>query len=57
MPRLGSTVMIALIITGQLLIGVLIDQFGWLGVPVHPIKLTRVAGILVLLAGGYLVSR
>ena len=57
LPRLGSTLMITLIITGQLLVGMLIDQFGWLGVPVHPINLTRVAGILVLLAGAYLISR
>ena len=57
LPRLGSTMMITLIITGQLLTGVVIDHFGWLGVPVQPINATRLMGVAVLLLGGYLVGR
>jgi transporter family-2 protein len=57
LPKLGGTMVVTLIIIGQLLIGTLIDQFGWLGVPVHPISWTRIAGILVLIAGGYLIAR
>ena len=57
LPRLGASTMIALIIAGQLLTGIIVDQFGWFGVPVHPIDLTRLLGILVLLVGVYLNSR
>ena len=57
LPKLGGTMVVTLIIIGQLLVGTLIDQFGWLGVPVHPISWTRIAGILVLIAGGYLIAR
>lgn len=57
LPRLGSTMMVTLIIIGQLGIGVLIDHFGWLGVPVHPVSLSRAAGLLLLLVGGYFISR
>jgi transporter family-2 protein len=57
LPRLGSTMMITLIITGQLLTGVLIDHFGWLGVPVQPVNATRLLGVAALLLGGYLVGR
>jgi transporter family-2 protein len=57
LPRLGGTMMVTLIIIGQLLIGMLVDHFGWLGVPVHPITAFRVLGILVLLLGGYLISK
>jgi transporter family-2 protein len=57
LPRLGSTLMVTLIIIGQLMVGVLIDHFGWLGVTQHPITLTRALGVLVLLGGGYLISR
>jgi bacterial/archaeal transporter family-2 protein len=57
LPRLGGTMMITLIITGQLLVGVLIDHFGWLGVAVHPINYSRILGVLLLLAGGYLIAR
>ena len=57
LPRLCGTMVVTLIIIGQLLIGIVIDNFGWLGVPVHPISWTRIAGILVLIAGGYLIAR
>ena len=57
LPRLGSTMMVTLIITGQLVVGALIDHFGWLGVTPHPVSLGRLAGIALLLLGGFLVSR
>jgi transporter family-2 protein len=57
LPRLGSTMMIALIIMGQLLIGIIIDHFGLLGVAPRPIDLYRLAGVAALLLGGYLISR
>lgn len=56
-PRLGGTVMVALIIIGQLAAGMVIDHFGWLGVQARPVDFTRVLGLVVLLAGGYLVSK
>jgi transporter family-2 protein len=56
-PRLGGTIMVALIIIGQLTAGMVIDHFGWLGVATRPIDLTRVLGLVILLAGGYLISK
>jgi bacterial/archaeal transporter family-2 protein len=57
LPRLGSTIMIALIITGQLLTGVVIDHFGLFGVATHHIDLPRLMGIVALLIGGYLIAK
>lgn len=57
LPRLGATTMLVLIIIGQLLTGVLLDYFGWLGVTARPIDATRIIGIVVLLIGGYLVIK
>jgi transporter family-2 protein len=57
LPRLGSTMMIMLIIVGQLLMGMLVDHFGWFGVDVRPIDLPKIAGVLLLFAGGFLISR
>jgi len=57
LPRLGSATMITLIIIGQILVGMLIDHFGWLGMTVHPISFTRVLGVLLLILGGYLIAR
>ena len=57
MPRLGATTALALIIIGQLVMGILIDQFGLFGVPVRPIDLMRFIGAGLLIAGGYLIVR
>ncbi len=57
MPRLGSTMMIALIIVGQLAVGIIIDHFGLFGVAIHHIDLARILGVLALLIGGYLIAR
>ncbi len=57
LPRLGATAALALIIIGQLVMGIIIDQFGLFSVPVRPIDPTRILAALLLLAGGYLVLR
>ncbi|MGD0611332.1 MAG: DMT family transporter [Anaerolineales bacterium] len=57
LPRLGSTMMIALIIIGQLLTGIIIDHYGLLGVATRHIDLPRVIGVIALLIGGYLIAR
>ena len=57
MPRLGATTALALIIIGQLVMGILIDQFGLFGVAVRPVDLVRLVGAGLLIAGGYLIVR
>ncbi|MBN1681880.1 MAG: DMT family transporter [Anaerolineae bacterium] len=56
-PRVGAVPTTMLIVAGQLVIGVLIDQFGLLGVDVRPVNLTRLAGIVVLCVGTWIVVR
>ncbi len=57
MPRLGAATALALIIIGQLTVGLVIDHFGLFDMAVHPVDIWRVAGVALLLAGGYLVMR
>ena len=57
LPRVGVTMTTALLILAQMSIGLLLDQFGWLGVPQNSISLTRLFGVLALLLGAYLVAR
>jgi transporter family-2 protein len=54
-PRLGAAVTFGLVITGQLIASVVLDHFGWLGIPVHQINVPRVLGVLLLMAGVVLV--
>lgn len=57
LPRLGSTMMVALIIIGQLVTGVIIDHFGLLGVITRQIDISRVLGVLALVFGAYLIAK
>jgi transporter family-2 protein len=57
MPRLGATTALALIIIGQLAMGIAIDHFGLFGTAVRQLDAWRAAGLLLLVAGGYLVVR
>lgn len=47
-PRIGVAASIVGIITGQLLISVIIDHFGWMGVRQIPVDVNRLAGIAFL---------
>jgi transporter family-2 protein len=57
LPRLGSTMMVVLIIVGQLSVGVIVDHFGLLGVVTRPIDLPRMLGVAVLALGAYLIAK
>jgi transporter family-2 protein len=50
-PRLGAAATVMLFIAGQLACSLVIDHYGWLGVPVQPIDLRRVLGVACLIAG------
>jgi transporter family-2 protein len=54
-PRLGAATTVMLFITGQMAASLLLDHHGWLGVPLHPIDLPRVLGVLCLVAGIVLI--
>lgn len=54
---LGTGGVIAATIAGELAVGVLIDQFGWLGVEKHAIDVWRVAGVVLLALGVLLIVK
>lgn len=55
-PRVGAAVVIAGGIFGQLLAALLLDSFGWLGVPRAPLNLWRILGVVLVFAGVLLVQ-
>lgn len=55
-PKLGATTMVALILAGQMFASLLLDHFGWLGYPLHPISLGRIAGIILVCGGIWLIK-
>lgn len=57
LPRLGVALTFSLIIAGQMLITVVIDHYGLLGVPVKMINLPRIIGILLIIGGVILIRK
>ena len=56
-PKLGVGSTIILVIAGQLLVSVLIDHFSLLGITSRALDGPRILGILLVVAGAYLVIR
>jgi len=54
-PRLGVATTAAMVIAGQLAAALAVDQFGWFGMPQHPISGPRLLGGLFLFAGTLLI--
>jgi transporter family-2 protein len=55
--ELGATSLLALALAGQLLMALLMDHFGWLGLPENPITMVRLGGVVLLGAGVWLIVR
>jgi bacterial/archaeal transporter family-2 protein len=56
-PRLGVALMFSLIVAGQMLITLIFDHYGILGVPIKAINLPRLIGVLLVIAGVVLIRR
>jgi transporter family-2 protein len=56
-PRLGVAMTFSLIIAGQMIVTLIIDHYGLLGVPVKEVSLARIAGILLITAGVVIIRR
>jgi transporter family-2 protein len=56
-PRIGVGTAIALIVTGQIICAVMIDHFGLFNVAARQLSVTRIAGVMMMIGGIYLVMR
>ncbi|MEO0483547.1 MAG: DMT family transporter [Planctomycetota bacterium] len=55
-PRLGAVLFLGAVLVGQLLAAGVIDQFGLVGLKQQSLSPTRIAGLLLLIAGLVLVQ-
>ena len=55
-PKLGATTMVTTVLAGQMVASLALDHFGWLGYPLHPISLGRIAGVVLVCAGVWLIK-
>lgn len=56
-PKVGIGNVTVMVLLGQIIAAVLIDQFGLLNAAIHTINWQRVVGIVLLIAGVYLVKK
>lgn len=56
-PRIGAANTVGFLVAGQLIFSVIFDHFGWLGFPVKSINIYRVIGIVLIIAGVFLIRK
>ncbi|MDM7923084.1 MAG: DMT family transporter [Pyrinomonadaceae bacterium] len=57
LPRLGVVLTISLVIAGQLIMSLMIDHFGLLGLPVKEISVPRLVGIALVAIGAIIIRK
>lgn len=55
-PKIGVPGMIVAALAGQMTAGLLIDRFGWVGLPARPVDAFRVAGVALLIVSVILIN-
>jgi transporter family-2 protein len=55
-PKLGISTMISIGLCGQLIFAVIAGNFGWLNLPLEPITLKKIIGMLSMIVGIVLIN-
>ncbi|MFY0602191.1 MAG: DMT family transporter [Cyclobacteriaceae bacterium] len=55
-PKLGVSTMISMGLCGQLVFAVIAGHYGWLGLPVEPASIKRIAGVISMVTGILLIN-
>ncbi|MDT3708687.1 MAG: DMT family transporter [Pseudomonadaceae bacterium] len=56
-PRTGALLFMALVLAGQLCMALLLDHFGWAGFRPAPLSPGKIAGLLLIVIGVWLIRR
>ena len=56
-PKIGAALLLALILAGQMTASLVVDHFGLLGFPHHPVNVARLAGAVLLVVGAILIVK
>jgi len=55
-PQVGAGSVMITLLAGQVIGGLLLSHFGWLGSPVQPISVAKVLGVLIMIGGVVLAT-
>lgn len=56
-PKLGTALTFSLVVAGQMIVSIVFDHFGLLGLPVKVINFQRLLGVALLIAGVILIRK
>ena len=56
-PKLGTALTFSLVVAGQMVISLILDHYGLLGMPIKQINWPRVIGVISLIIGVLLIRR
>jgi bacterial/archaeal transporter family-2 protein len=55
--KVGTGTFVGITVTAALATSMVLDNFGWFNVPVHPVSAWRVLGAALMASGVYLISK
>jgi len=56
-PRIGAPLAFGLVVAGQMIMSILLDQFNLLVTQQHPINVWRILGVLLIIAGVVIIRK
>jgi transporter family-2 protein len=56
MPKVGARDVMITLLAGQIIGGIVLSHFGWLGSPQQPITLVKTIGVVIMIAGVVLTT-
>jgi transporter family-2 protein len=55
-PQIGAGPVMIILLAGQVIGGLVMSHFGWLGSPIQPVSMIKVVGVLVMIGGVVLAT-
>lgn len=56
LPRIGASLTVVTTLSGQLIMSLLIDTFGWFHLPMRPLTIVKILGLILLFTGIILMN-
>ena len=55
-PKMGVASMMSYALSGQIIVATIVSHFGWFDLPLKPISLPKISGIIALIVGMLLIN-
>ncbi len=56
-PRLGMATVVGLVVLGQMLMAMVMDHYGWMGLSIHTFNWKRLAGAALMIVGLLMIRK